>query len=208
MSINKKISTIAPIALRIKNDKVLLFTIYNFLSNEECNRLIKISNNYMSPSITTNPLDKDFRTSSSCFLEHVKNMNDKEFINHINNKICKKMKINNECSESMQIQKYTPGQYFKLHHDAFHPNDYEKFCSNGGNRTWTFMIYLNNVEKGGVTKMPKINKYIIPIKGKALFWYNLNKDASVNTYTLHSGEPPIIGNKYILNKWLREKKFI
>ena len=204
--INKQIFIKPKRSIRIKNNKILLFIIYDFLNNEECDRLIKISDNNFSPSTTTNPLDINFRTSSTSFLENIKNKSDKEFINNINQKICETMNIEDGYSETTQIQKYIPGQYFKPHYDGFHQNDYKKFCSTQGNRTWTFMVYLNNVDKGGQTKMSKINQNSNPIRGKALIWYNLNKNASINKYTLHSGEPPIIGNKYILNKWFRERK--
>ena len=45
--------------------------------------------------------------------------------------------------------------------------------------------------------MHKINETCNPIKEKPLIWHNLNKNTYVNKYSLHSGEPPTIGNKYI-----------
>ena len=53
--------------------------------------------------------------------------------------------------EPLQGQRYDVDQEFKPHCDWFNPDgqDYEKYCSVAGQRTWTFMIYLNEPEAGG-----------------------------------------------------------
>ena len=67
------------------------------------------------------------------------------------------------------------------------------------------MVYLNTTEEGGATFMPNIEKRFYPEMGKALIWNSLNKDGSTNYDTLHAGEPPTKGEKYIITKWFREK---
>jgi prolyl 4-hydroxylase len=39
-----------------------------------------------------------------------------------------------------------------------------------GQRTYTFMIYLNEVKEGGETEFKKLNQSFSPMKGKALIW--------------------------------------
>ena len=53
--------------------------------------------------------------------------------------------------EPLQGQRYDVGQEFKAHTDYFEPGgaDYDRFCSVAGQRTWTFMVYLNAVDAGG-----------------------------------------------------------
>lgn len=70
------------------------------------------------------------------------------------------------------------------------------------------MVYLNDVEEGGTTKFPLINLDIVPKKGTAIIWYNLDKNNNRNKYSNHSGSPIIKGEKYIITKWFREKKQI
>jgi prolyl 4-hydroxylase len=67
------------------------------------------------------------------------------------------------------------------------------------------MIYLNDVEEGGGTRFRRLEKTIMPEKGKAVVWNNLNSDGSVNPYTIHHGMKVRAGVKYVITKWFRER---
>ena len=67
------------------------------------------------------------------------------------------------------------------------------------------MVYLNDVPKGGGTKIFAIDKVIMPQKGRAIIWNNLHPDGSVNYDTLHAGLPVEDGEKFIITKWFRVK---
>src|SRR3546814_1167868 len=60
----------------------------------------------------------------------------------------------------MQGQRYAPGQHFRAHHDYFHESEYywQRMKNEGGQRTWTAMIYLNDVAEGGATWFPTDRK--------------------------------------------------
>src|SRR3546814_5099934 len=62
--------------------------------------------------------------------------------------------ITRENGETMQGQRYAPGQHFRAHHDYFHESEYywQRMKNEGGQRTWTAMIYLNDVADGGATR--------------------------------------------------------
>ncbi len=109
-------------------------------------------------------------------------------------------------SEGIQAQRYDVGQQFKAHTDYFEPGtpEYAKFGGNRGNRTWTFMVYLNEGMGGGGTKFFAIDHTFVPKKGQAVIWNNLNPDGTPNAATLHSGEPVTSGHKIIITKWFRE----
>ena len=68
----------------------------------------------------------------------------------------------------------------------------------------TFMAWLSNIEEGGATVYlhPDIEGTLMPQRGSAAFWYNLNSDGYRNPYTAHGGCPVLKGSKWILNKWL------
>ena len=102
--------------------------------------------------------------------------------------------------EQAQIQHYSVSQQFKPHWDAFEPTLDEAYNS-VGQRTWTFMMYLNNVEEGGETYFPKLNETIVPKIGKAVLWNNLDANGDINRDTKHEGKPVIKGEKYIITKW-------
>jgi prolyl 4-hydroxylase len=123
------------------------------------------------------------------------------------------MGINNRHAEQIQGQKYTVGQEFRFHTDYFDPELLKKDASINGQRTWTFMIYLNDVEEGGHTSFPRAYCSCAPKTGTAIAWNNLYSQASSlnagdwgreNPFSSHCGMPIIRGEKYILTKWFKE----
>jgi prolyl 4-hydroxylase len=72
-----------------------------------------------------------------------------------------------------------------------------------GQRTWTAMVYLNDVESGGETRFKFLNKSFQPKQGQLLLWNNLYKNGIPNFKTLHEALPPISGDKYVITKWFR-----
>jgi prolyl 4-hydroxylase len=75
----------------------------------------------------------------------------------------------------------------------------------GGQRTWTVMMFLNDVEAGGHTYFPNANVKITPRQGNLLAWNNLDKNGDPNPFSLHQGMPVEAGVKYIITKWYRER---
>jgi hypothetical protein len=69
------------------------------------------------------------------------------------------------------------------------------------------MIYLNNVESGGETEFPELNKKFKPKKGLAVVWKNSDGTGKENPATLHAGRPVKKGKKIIITKWYRENEW-
>ncbi|MBU3614812.1 tetratricopeptide repeat protein [Polynucleobacter sp. Latsch14-2] len=191
-------------ALKVQTNKLQLYLIEDFLSDSECTEIITTGEKQLRPStLTLDDIEKSYRTSQTCDLGLLEN----PFIEAIDNKIFNALGIGEEFSEVTQLQKYEVGQEFKKHTDYFKPNTKE-FEMNGleyGNRTWTFMIYLNDVPEGGGTHFYAINKTIIPKRGMAVAWNSLYEDGAVNPDTLHAGLPIEEGQKYVITKWFRER---
>ena len=188
---------------------VEIFTIENFLLPYECKRVIDISKGYLQDSTISNKneIDKRFRTSKSAHFQHFKEQEHVDFANYIEEKICHAVNIHRSFSESSQIQYYQVNNEFKLHTDYFDPGteEYEECTRRQGQRTWTFMIYLNTVKKGGATYFPHLQKRFYPKEGMAVLWNNLDSHGKENTHTLHAGEKIVKGEKSIITKWFREK---
>jgi prolyl 4-hydroxylase len=72
-----------------------------------------------------------------------------------------------------------------------------------GQRTFTFMIYLNDVEAGGETNFVNIKQGFRPLTGTAVIWNSLNQDGSPNSFTMHHALPVQKGFKAIITKWFR-----
>jgi prolyl 4-hydroxylase len=187
---------------RIDNPKIDLYTLDDFLSPKECARLIALISHHLTPStLSYDSGDKDFRTSQSahlCFLRSPVALD-------IDAKICKTLGVRASYSEGIQAQRYEVGGQFKPHWDYFDPDThvYRRFAGVRGNRTWTFMVYLNDVAEGGATRFTEIDYAVQPKTGMALLWNNLNEDGTPNALMMHCGEPVIRGHKIIITKWFR-----
>jgi prolyl 4-hydroxylase len=192
-------------AERIEYPFTQLYTVENFFSTEECNEIIKNIEARVRPSTVSNPKDEqitsEYRTSSSADFPYYLD----PFCLKVDNKISDYMEIDPFLGETLQAQKYKPGQYYKEHNDYFDPRskEYKTYTEWMGQRTWTFMCYLNTVEEGGETFFKHLKLKIKPQQGMAVIWNNLYKNGIPNYKTLHEACPPISGKKYVITKWFR-----
>ncbi|WOJ93478.1 2OG-Fe(II) oxygenase [Congregibacter variabilis] len=188
----------------LNQTKLQLFTIPNFLNATQCDTLIKIIRENAYPSqVDGYERQSDMRSSRTCNLS----VRDHPYIAEIDEAISQTLGISLGWSEINQGQWYEPGQQFKPHPDYFPPGtpEYTRFASIQGQRTWTFMIYLNHTEQGGGTHFTKINKTVMPEQGRAVCWNNLLKDGQPNLNSEHAGLPVEAGSKFILTKWFRDR---
>ena len=190
---------------RVPHPKIELFQARGFLTSEHCKDLMGLIDQDRRPSTIADPNGDDyFRTSETCDLAR-------------SNPIVQKLEgllhdlngIDPALGEPVQGQRYDVGQEFKAHTDYFTPGtaDFEKFCSESGQRTWTFMIYLNEVEAGGATRFKVVGKTFQPEVGKLLCWNNKRQDGELNPNTLHHGMKVRKGMKYVITKWYREREW-
>tara|TARA_R110000782_G_scaffold55710_5_gene117191 strand:- start:588 stop:1814 length:1227 start_codon:yes stop_codon:yes gene_type:complete len=175
----------------------------NFLTPIECQELIQmIDANHTRSSVVEGGTDRtaisNYRTSSTCNLN-----TSNDTVNNIHKRIAGLLNLDIKKGEAMQGQLYEVGQYFKPHNDFFAGDAYQKHCLASGNRTHTFMIYLNDGFKGGGTNFPNQNMVVVPETGKAVTWENI-KDGKVLEEYMHEGVALEEGKKYIITAWWRE----
>ena len=195
-----------PDVQRLPNRNLDLYMVREFLNEEECRLLCdKIDRDARPSTLLSATEDAEFRTSSSTDF----NRQDAA-IDAIEDKIVAFMGINKDYGETIQGQRYEVGQQFKGHHDWFYDTqDYWKDEKNqGGQRTWTTMVFLDDGMTGGATRFPKIGKMLHPERGKLIAWNNLNAEGQPNTWTLHQGMKVRQGVKHIITKWWREEAWI
>ncbi len=192
-----------PSAFKIPSDDLDIFIVRDFLSKEECGKLIEMIDVSRIPSQLLAPTaDPEFRTSESCNLDPTN-----RFIRQIEGKLTGLLGIDPFHGETIQGQRYAVGQQFKPHHDFFYPDQpyWEDMQKSGGQRTWTAMIFLNEPEGGGETAFPQAAIKVAPRAGNLLAWNNMNAIGEPNEYSLHEGLPVTAGVKYIITKWHRER---
>ncbi|MCR5871886.1 MULTISPECIES: 2OG-Fe(II) oxygenase [unclassified Sphingomonas] len=191
---------------RAKVDAAQIYYHPGFLSDAECDALIRMIDANRRPStLLSQSDDPNFRTSESCDMDRWS-----PDVRPIDERMAALLGLPPENGETMQGQRYAPGQQFRAHYDWFNEQqDYwPAMKASGGQRTWTAMIYLNDVEEGGATWFPQAGVRVAPKRGLLLAWNNMKPDGSPNTGTLHEGTPVVKGVKYIITKWFREHAWI
>ena len=189
-----------PRAWRLDTSLAQVYELPGFLSRDECNAVIEAINQSLQPSTVTRG-SSDYRTSRTCHLRQ----NQPDLAASLDQRFAALFDVDPRLSEPIQGQRYDPGQYFKEHTDWFAPgtSEYAKHTDNGGQRTWTVMVYLNAVERGGATLFRRLGRSFTPVPGLALAWNNLQADGTPNPFTLHEALPVEEGHKWVITKWFR-----
>lgn len=188
---------------RIPSDKLVLFQCREYVGEALREPLIRLIDAGRRPStIADDNGDAYFRTSETCDLSP-----EEPAVRELETMLSRLSGIDPAHGEPLQGQRYDIGQEFKPHTDYFAPDgeDFARFCSVAGQRTWTFMIYLNEPAAGGATRFKTLGKTIQPEAGKLICWNNRRADGRVNPNTLHHGMKVRRGLKYVITKWYRER---
>ncbi len=189
-----------------RTERFTLWFVEDFLGSEDCAFLIGEIEHDRQPSILlSDDPEQNFRTSDSCNLDRWH-----EQVRAIDRRICALMGLDERRGETLQGQRYAPGQYFRTHHDFFHTDQAywaeQRKC--GGQRTWTAMIFLNASEAGGETHFTAAGLKVPPKPGLLLMWDNMDANGAPNLFAAHEGCAVERGVKYIVTKWFREGNWL
>lgn len=191
---------------RFPSSRLDLFIVKDFLNAPECEELVALIEAEHRPSTIADFTGDDaFRTSSTCDLS-----SQIPVVAMLAQKLSQSSGIDLAYAEPLQGQRYEVGQEFKAHTDTFELGsaDYQRYCATSGQRTWTFMVYLNEVEAGGATRFRAIDKLIQPERGKLIAWNNRKPDGQPNPATLHHAMKVRRGRKYVITQWYRERPWV
>lgn len=191
-------------AERVDNPNAEIYVVEDFLNSEECDKLVRAVRDDLEPSTTVaGPGAETGRTSSTCYFRYV------PLADEVRTRLCKAIGINPSFAEPLQGQLYQPGQEYKAHYDWFEPGT-ELFATHasddrGGQRTWTALVYLNDVEEGGGTEFVRLGRTITPKRGRLVVWNNLYPSGKPNPDVLHWAQPMVSGEKVVITLWFRSK---
>ena len=176
----------------------------NILSKTECESIIEKYTKDLHTLSTLGTNIDSYRTANGTWI-------------YTNDELSLKIQsvVANDCGipiqnqEKIHIVKYEKGGEYKEHHDFFHPNTdyYESTVGNSGQRTHSYLFYLNDDFTGGETNFPTKKIKVTPRTGRMLAWKNINDDGSLDFESLHAGLPVETGIKYIAIIWVRQHSF-
>ncbi|MCJ2181316.1 2OG-Fe(II) oxygenase [Novosphingobium sp. 1949] len=192
-----------PEARALASARIEMYTLPGFLNAQECAGLIaRIEAHHRPSTITGYSGDDAFRTSSTCDLPA-----SDPLVARVRQRLCALAGCPESHAEPLQGQRYAIDQEFKAHTDYFEPDrpEFAQYCSHAGQRTWTYMVYLNAVDAGGATRFKVLERIIQPETGKLVCWNNQRPDGSPNAATLHHAMKVRSGRKYIITQWFRER---
>ncbi|WP_375429120.1 prolyl hydroxylase family protein [uncultured Sphingomonas sp.] len=195
-----------PHVRRTPTEAASMFQHLGFLDTRQCEALIELIDANRRPStLLSDRAGTGFRTSESCDMDRWS-----PDVRPIDEAIAALLGLDPAHGETMQGQRYAPGQQFRAHHDYFSDREsyWPAMAASGGQRTWTAMIYLNDVPEGGATWFPRAGVRVAPRRGLLLAWNNMGADGSPNDATIHEGMPVVEGVKYIVTKWFREGNWL
>lgn len=192
-----------PQAQKLPAEGLELYLVRRFVDEDEAAGLVALIDRDLYPSgLLADHPDKEYRTSKSCNLSRADRL-----VDVVDGRIAKLIGVDRRFSETVQGQRYEVGQQFKPHHDFFHKGEgyYDHVQRQGGQRSWTAMLFLNEPEAGGHTNFPQAGVQVKPETGALLVWNNMGPDGSPNHNSLHQGMPVEAGIKYVITKWFRER---
>ena len=190
--------------------KPMIAVLDGVLSEQECDELIRRSADKMRRSTTVDPLTGkheviEDRSSEGTFFV----LNADPFIARLDRRISEVMNCPVDHGEGLQILHYGVGGEYKPHFDYFPPEDpgSQVQMTIGGQRVSTMVMYLNEVEEGGTTIFPEIGLEVVPKKGSAVYFEYTNSHTQLDRLTLHGGAPVTRGEKWIVTKWMRQRRY-
>jgi prolyl 4-hydroxylase len=192
-----------PSAYRVPVDQAEIYAFADFLDRQECAHLMQRIDEVARPSELTRDLDR-YRTSYSGDVDR-----DDPVVRTVERRLYDLLGIDATWGETIQGQRYHPGQEFKEHCDWFDTTQsyWKAEAAIGGQRSWTGMVYLNDVDEGGITAFTRLGVTIPPQAGALLLWNNNLPDGTVNWDTLHAALPVERGAKYVITKWFRARRW-
>ncbi len=112
--------------------------------------------------------------------------------------------------EPPSVISYDVGQEFRPHVDFVDPDiaAYRDNLERVGQRTATFVTYLNDDFDGAETVFPKLDIAFRGAPGDAIFFANVLPDDTPDRNTVHAALPPTRGRKWVLSQWIRNKPFL
>jgi prolyl 4-hydroxylase len=181
------------------------------MTPRECAELMALARPRLAPSTVVDPqtgLDvvAGYRESLGMFFRPVEN----DLIARLDRRFAEVMNLPVENGEGLQVLCYGPGGATAPHFDFILPTNAANQASvaRSGQRVSTLLAYLTDVDEGGETVFPRAGWTVQPRRGNALYFESCNRRGQLDEQSLHAGCRVTRGEKWVVTKWMRQRRFV
>jgi prolyl 4-hydroxylase len=191
-------------------ERPVIVLLEGVLSGSECTTLMELARPRLQRSTVVDPHTgtntvADYRNSEGMFFR----LGETELIARLEQRIAALMNCPVENGEGLQVLRYGAGGHTAPHFDFLIPSNGTNSDSiaRSGQRLSTLIVYLNDVPQGGETVFPLVGLSVTPRQGNAIYFEYTNRHMQVDQKSLHAGAPVTQGEKWVVTKWMRTRKF-
>jgi prolyl 4-hydroxylase len=193
-------------------ERPVIVMLEGVLSAAECSDLIELARPRLRRSTVADPgtgtnTVADYRNSEGMFFR----LGETALIERLDQRLSALMNGPVENGEGLQVLRYgAGGDTFAPHFDFLIPSNATNSDSiaRSGQRLSTLIVYLNDVPQGGETVFPAVGLSVTPRRGNAVYFEYTNSHMQVDQKSLHAGAPVTQGEKWVVTKWMRARKFV
>lgn len=199
------------VRVALRHAQPTLAVLDNVLSEAECTALMALAAPRLMPSTIVDPASgQDVATASRSSDGMFFRLEENALVARIDRRVSQLMNLPLENGEGLQVLRYRPGAQSTPHYDFLMPTNGANLASieRSGQRVSTLIMYLNDVAGGGETVFPESGIEVAPRQGGALHFEYCNSEGQLDPRSLHAGAPVSAGEKWIVTKWMRQRKFV
>jgi prolyl 4-hydroxylase len=190
-----------------------LVIVDNFLSRKECREIIDLSLPRLAPSLEYVAKTDSVRVAKRERMRETafyRQFDTHPIIDTVEKRISTLLGIPQAQGEGMSVSRYGPGGHTGAHCDYLELEglDEDSPTRVGGYRICTFLMFLNDVKKGGETYFHVPGVKVQPRAGRVAYFEYCNNLGQLDDDTLHEGMPLEDGEKWIITKWYRQRAFV
>jgi prolyl 4-hydroxylase len=183
----------------------------NVVDADECKALIEMAKPRLAPSTLVDPMSgrdvvSDKRASWGMFFR----LGENDLVARLDRRLSALMNLPLENGEGLQLLYYPTGAASEPHHDYLAPTNAanRESIARSGQRVSTLVTYLNDAPEGGQTVFPQLGLAVSPIRGNACYFEYCDGNGRVDARSLHASAPVTRGDKWVMTKWMRERRFV
>ncbi|XP_050980676.1 LOW QUALITY PROTEIN: prolyl 4-hydroxylase subunit alpha-1a [Labeo rohita] len=199
--------TIGPVKQEDEWDRPRIIRYHEIITEKEMEKVKELAKPRLRRATIANPITgvletAHYRISKSAWLAAYEH----PVVDRLNQRIEDITGLDVKTAEELQVANYGVGGQYEPHFDFGRKDEPDAFKELGtGNRIATWLFYMSDVTAGGATVFPDIGAAVKPMKGTAVFWYNLFASGEGDYSTRHAACPVLLGNKWVSNKWIHER---